>query len=160
MPARPSARASGGSASAAAARRGARTGVPKRLRVMISSRVDDAVPGAPTRRMSELRRAIKDALERATLLGWAPFEVWINEDEPAQPGDRDAFQHCLEQAARADVVLALVNGDAGWAVEDGGVGICHAELKRALDAAPGKVRIVGLGFDRELVADEVLTKVI
>ena len=36
-------------------------------------------------------------------------------------------------------MLALINGNAGWAVDGDGVGICHAELKRALDASPGKV---------------------
>jgi hypothetical protein len=126
------------------ARPAARTGVPKRLRVMISSRCNDPVPGHPARCLSDLRRTIKDDLERASLLGWAPFEVWINEDEPAQPGDRDAFQHCVDQAARAEVVLALVNGDAGWSAERDGIGICHAELKRALDVAPARVRVVEL----------------
>jgi hypothetical protein len=109
--------------------------------------------------MTDLRRAIKDELQAAALLGWKPFEVWINEDEPPQEGDRDAVQHCLDQAARADVVLALVNGDSGWSVEQEGIGICHAEMKRALDVAPAKVRVVELpravdpkGRDREFQA--------
>jgi hypothetical protein len=111
---------------------------------MLSSRVDDPVPGAPGRRMADLRRAIKDDLEAAQLLGWKPFEVLINEDEPPREGDRDAVQHCLDEAASADVVVALVNGNAGWSVEPRGVGICHLELKHALDVAPAKVRVIQL----------------
>jgi hypothetical protein len=111
---------------------------------MVSSRCSDPVPAASggTVPMSELRRRIKDALQAATFLGWAPFEVWINEDEPPAEGTRDAWDHCLDQAARADVLVALVNGDAGWSAGDEGVGICHAELQRALDSAPAKVRVV------------------
>lgn len=121
----------------------ARAGVLRRIRVMISSRCNDPVPGEARRTLTDLRRAIKADLEAAALLGRQPFEVWINEDEPAQEGDRDAFQHCMAQAARADLVIALVNGRAGWAVEDG-VGICHAELKRALDVAPARARVLDL----------------
>lgn len=122
----------------------ARMGVPRKLRLMISSRCNDPVPTAAggTEPLSELRRRIRDELQAAELLGWAPFEVWINEDEPAQEGSRDAWDHCLAQAAQADVVVALLNGNAGWSASAEDVGICHAELQRAHAAAPAKVRVV------------------
>jgi hypothetical protein len=109
---------------------------------MISSRCNDPVPrrGGGTEPLSALRQRIKDELERAAFLDWVPFEVWINEDEPPPEGTRDAWDRCLEEAARADVVIALVNGNAGWSAGDEGVGICHAELQRALESAPAKVR--------------------
>ena len=111
---------------------------------MISSRCNDPVPvkAGGTEPLSELRRRLKDELQAATLLGWAPIEVRINEDEPPAEGTRDAWDHCLDQAAEADVVVALVDGNAGWAAGDEDVGICHAELQRALASAPAKVRVV------------------
>jgi hypothetical protein len=121
-----------------------RAGVPRRLKLMISSRCDDPVPkaGGGVEPLSELRKRIKDELQREDFLGWTPFEVWINEDEPAPEGSRDAWDRCMEQASGADVVIALVNGNAGWSVADDDVGICHAELLRAYESAPAKVRIV------------------
>jgi hypothetical protein len=44
----------------------------------------------------------------------------------------------------ADVVLGLYNGNAGWTGSTSGVGICHGELKRALDTALAKVRLIQL----------------
>lgn len=123
-----------------------RTGIPRKLRIMISSRCNDPVPreDGGTEPLSALRKRIKDELQAAALLGWAPFEVWINEDEPAPEGSRDAWDHCLEQAAEADVVVALVNGNAGWSADEEDVGICHAELQRAHASAPAKLRVVRL----------------
>jgi hypothetical protein len=121
-----------------------RAGVPRKLRLMISSRCNDPVPkaGGGTEPLSELRKRIKDELHRASFLGWIPYEVWINEDEPPPEGTRDAWDHCLDQAAQADVVVGLVNGNAGWSADEQDIGICHAELQRALESAPAKVRIV------------------
>jgi hypothetical protein len=46
----------------------------------------------------------------------------------------------------------LYNGNAGWSKTSGGIGICHGELKRALDTAPGKVRLIRLGSDADVKA--------
>jgi hypothetical protein len=121
-----------------------RAGVSRRLRVMLSSRSSDAVPtpAGGTMLLADLRARMKDALQELEVGGWHPFEVWINEDEPPQEGSRDAWDHCLDQASRADLVIALVNGNAGWSADEAGEGICHAELKRAFDSAPAKVRAV------------------
>ena len=127
-----------------------RHGTYETLRVMISSRCDDPVPGSPERSMTELRQAIKDALQAVRLLDWSPFKVIINEDEPARDARLNATELCLEEARRADVLLALVNGRAGWAAESGDVGICHLELKGAYDAAPRRIRVVDLGRAHDL----------
>ena len=54
-----------------------------------------------------------------------------------------------EKARRADVVIALYNGQAGWLGTDSpvkaGVGVCHAELLEALNKSPDKVR--GMKFN-------------
>ena len=43
-----------------------------------------------------------------------------------------------------DILVALSNGNAGWAKDGGEIGICHAELLTGLSQAPGKVRLIAL----------------
>jgi len=55
----------------------------------------------------------------------------------------DIEQLCIEFVDRADIVLVLYNGSAGWASQRL-EGICETELRVALDRAPYKVRIIRL----------------
>ena len=76
------------------------------------------------------------------------FEVWIHEDEDVLPGDQTSWDHCMSRARKADLMLVLYNGNAGWSgtssrISDH-VGICHAEFDEAFDRCPGKVRSVQL----------------
>lgn len=41
-------------------------------------------------------------------------------------------------------MLVLYNGNAGWAKEDGDIGICHAELATALATSAAKVQLIEL----------------
>jgi hypothetical protein len=50
----------------------------------------------------------------------------------------------LREIDDADIVLVIYNGNAGWTVLPTGIGICHAELERALAQAPAKVRLIAL----------------
>ena len=68
------------------------------------------------------------------------FEPWIN--EPAAAATRDIWDECMAQVQKADILIAIYSGDAGWAKEGGEIGICHAELDKALNSARGKVRIL------------------
>jgi len=43
-----------------------------------------------------------------------------------------------------DLLIALYNGNAGYAGENGSIGICHAELSRGLNIFPGKVRVIDI----------------
>jgi hypothetical protein len=79
------------------------------------------------------------------------FQVWINEDAPPALGD-DGWDACMKQVDDADVVLVLYNGNAGWTGSSSGVGICHGELKRALDTALAKVRLIQLGSEDDVKA--------
>lgn len=119
-----------------------RTTQPRKLRVMISSQCKRAFPAdGPT--LTETRRALKDRIESIELLGDKIFEVWINEDAPPGAG-QDSWDTCLEQVRQSDIVLVLKADEAGWALRDGEVGICHAELMTAINSAPGKVRVIVL----------------
>lgn len=70
---------------------------PSRIRVMISSRCNDAIEldgvGAT---LSDVRTKLKEEFEGIELLGSQIFDVWINEDAPPAEGDEDSWEHCLK----------------------------------------------------------------
>jgi predicted butyrate kinase (DUF1464 family) len=107
-----------------------RTTTTKKIIVMISSRCADSVVfDGKEQKLSDLRKKLKDELEEETLLGPTQkvFQVWMNEDEGAEGGASTIWDNCMKQVRAADIILVLYNGQSGWA-EQGGVGICHAEL--------------------------------
>lgn len=113
---------------------------------MISSRCDDRFPaGAAGRSLSEIRKELKTEIEGLDVFGKKVFEVWINEETPPQGGTWDSWDVCLQAVKDCDILVALSNGNAGWAKDGGSIGICHAELMTALSQAPGKVRLIALG---------------
>lgn len=119
----------------------------RKIKVMISSRCNDDFPaksGVGSRKLSEIRKELKRDIEAEKLFGKEAFEVWINEDEPPEPGRQDSWDLCIEQAREADLMLVLYNGNAGWALSSGNIGICHAEMMTAFSESPGKVSIVSL----------------
>ena len=116
-----------------------------KLRVMISSRCNDRFPQKSGRVLSDIRKDLKKEIEALKVFGEPIFEVWINEDTPPQGGTWDSWDVCLQAVDDCDVLIALSNGNAGWAENGGDIGICHAELSRGLSRAPGKVRLICLG---------------
>ena len=116
----------------------------RKIRVMISSRCNDSFPagGAP---LSDLRRTLKREIEAEVVLGRPMFEVWINEDAPPADTSGDSLDVCLREVDKADLLIVLSNGNAGWAPSPADDGICHAELARGVGTAAGKVRLVSLG---------------
>src|SRR5207248_1526723 len=63
------------------------------VRVMLSSRVTDPIElGGRVATLSDVRRAIKAAIEAERLFGEQPFELWINEDAPAAEGSADSWE--------------------------------------------------------------------
>lgn len=118
----------------------------ERIRVMLSSRVDDpgsSLPDGTT--MRELREHLVSRITGVEFPGSDErlFDVFVNEGEAALAGDGDVEQHCREQIRTADIVLVLYNGSAGWASQ-GLEGICQIELRAAMETAPHKVRIIRL----------------
>lgn len=118
----------------------------RKLRIMISSRCDDRFPaiGEGQITLTAIRRQLKHDIETAEIFGKAIFEVWINEDEPPEPGSQDSWDLCIEQAREADLLLVLYNGNAGWSLNKGDIGICHAEMMTAFSESPGKVSVLSL----------------
>ncbi|MCC6366147.1 MAG: hypothetical protein IT165_21730 [Bryobacterales bacterium] len=111
---------------------------------MISSRNNQKFPykGNGNATLSEIRADLAAQIEEQRLFGEQLFEVWINEPAPAREGSEDLWEACLDEVRKAELVIALYNGDAGWAKASGEIGICHAELKEALNTAPAKVRVL------------------
>lgn len=110
------------------------------VQIMISSRVDTRV-GNTT--LSAIRKRIKNTLQSVTWWGRRPYDVWICEDE-TQDNAYSTIEECRRLLREHDIILALYNGDAGWAAHDAGVGICHLEMSEAFNIAPARLRVVGL----------------
>jgi hypothetical protein len=128
--------------------------VADRIRVMLSSRVDDpgsSLPDGTT--MRRLRQHLEDQINVVDLPGAEErlFDVFVNEGAGALAGDGDVERHCREQVRKADIILVLYNGSAGWASQ-GLEGICQIELRAAMDSAPHKVRIIRLPLTRKPTA--------
>jgi hypothetical protein len=118
---------------------------PSKLSVMISSRCEDKFPSASSLRpLSEMRKDLKKEIEELQIFGQEFFEVWINEETPPQGGTWNSRDVCIGAAKDCDIFISLFSGNAGWAKDEGTIGICHAELMEALSTAPGKVRLVEL----------------
>ena len=118
----------------------------RKLTVMISSRCNDPFPnGDDEKSLSDIRKKLKKEILSQKLMGKEVFEVWINEDAPAEEGNEDSWDKCLAEVKDADILLVLSNGNAGWPGETGTIGICHAELFTGLNHAPSKVRLISLG---------------
>jgi hypothetical protein len=110
-----------------------------KIRIMISSRCNDPFPIGTKNTLSDIRRELKRDIEATEVFGKKLFEVWINEETPPKGGTWDSWDVCLQAVADCDILLVISNGNAGWANDAGGIGICHAELMTGLSAAPGKV---------------------
>jgi hypothetical protein len=118
------------------------------LTLMLSSRCRDTFLWEGKQRpLSDLRRAIKEAVEKIEFEGKKLFEVWIHEDETGG----HSWDRCMSSARSCDIFLALYNGNAGWDGSHGTterlgdhVGICHAEMDEAFHKSPDKVRCIRL----------------
>jgi hypothetical protein len=114
---------------------------------MVSSRCNDAFPQgvANSSTLTEIRKALKKQIEAVEIFGKNSFEVWINEETAPKGATWDSWDVCIEAVKDCDILLVLSNGNAGWAKNEGDIGICHAELMTGLSQAPGKVWLISLG---------------
>jgi len=123
---------------------------PRKINVMISSRVQSRFRDANTRKQVTLgaaRAALKAALEAELLFGQPLFEVWLSDDPEDQSSGRTepALEGSLKQVRAADIVLVLYNGEAGWAFPNHTRGICHLEFLEAWNKERPKLGIVRIG---------------
>jgi hypothetical protein len=113
-----------------------------KIKVMISSRCNDPFPAGELTTLTDVRRELKREIEAVEIFGKKIFEVWINEEAPPKGGTWDSWDVCLEAVADCDILLVISNGNAGWVMGPGEIGICHAELMAGLSRSPGKVSLI------------------
>jgi hypothetical protein len=117
----------------------------RKVRLMISSRCNSMVRDGDGRiSMTEVRQRLQHNLTVEKLCGELLFEVWISDNAPDQSqGDLEtAWDKSLEEVRKADIVLALYTGEAGWAPKAGELGVCHAEFQEAWNNGPARLKVV------------------
>ena len=113
------------------------------LIVMISSKNEEEFPSGGVK-LSEIRKELKQELEDLEVFGKKLIKVWINEDQPAQSGDKDSWDVCMQAAVDSHILIVLYGGIAGWTSANSNIGICHAELREGYEHAPAKVHLIKL----------------
>jgi len=117
---------------------------------MVSSRNNSDFHNRP---LTEIRAELKDLIESERLFDKDMFEVWINETEFPQSFDTTIWNACLEQVRKADIIIVLYNGEAGWLRPKDSIGICHAEVLEAANVARGKVWSITLENETKETVD-------
>ncbi|MDD4653219.1 MAG: hypothetical protein PHQ34_13450 [Methanothrix sp.] len=118
----------------------------KKINVMISSRsITEILYNGEKSNLSKVRIALKKEIEAERLFDEKElFEVSIHEDAPAPGADTDVWEASRKEVKKSHIVIVLFTGEAGSAESDDAIGICHAELKAAMDTMPDKVRMIKL----------------
>lgn len=115
------------------------------IRVMISSRCMDTVPteDGASKPLTDVRKAIKQRLEAERLCGEQVFRVDITPEHPQAGADESFWEASIEAVRRADIVIVLYNGDAGFQHPQGG-GICEAEFNEAISSGASRTHVIVL----------------
>ena len=119
---------------------------PDKIGVMISSRCSGDIVREDDTTVTYkcLRGLLKKEIEDEKLFGKDVFQVWISEDAPAEDGSSNSWDTCLRFIDDADIILVLYNGHSGGVASHSSMGICHAELARAMSSGRGRVRLIKL----------------
>ncbi len=123
-----------------------------KLKLMISSRCKVKFPigGGSGVVLTEVRKQIKKEIEAEKFFGKPLVNVWINEEE-TEAGSLTLWEACIKQASDCDIFVSLLDGEAGWQKDNTGIGICQAEFETAYANSPGKVRVISLVGDIEIL---------
>lgn len=128
-----------------------------RIRIMISSRAESRVFSGEVRvRLTDLRKRLQKSLHSvrwsnaqarnidAISSSQQLFEVWIHENDQGNSSERNTFEMSLDEIRKADIVVVLYNGEAGWKLDEKGIGICHAEFQEAISRRGNVVYLIEL----------------
>jgi len=111
----------------------------KYISIMISSRNNSKFV---KKTLSEIRKKLKEEIEKEKLFDKEIFKVWINEEEVSS---NETWDECIKQAKENDIVIVLYNGEAGWVRNDKDkIGICHAEMLAAIESSSEKVYVIDI----------------
>lgn len=110
------------------------------IKIFLSSKVNPVFEGLDRLdyTLGDLRKFIKKEFEGEKFLGQKLIQVVMNEEGFEATFDKDAFDSCLENIKKCDLVVVLFNGDAGWAPDKdiNANGICHEEYLQAANDHP------------------------
>ena len=118
------------------------------INVMISSKNSSKFA---KKSLTDVRRELKNDIQKMKLFNEPIFSVMINEDMPAENISKSIWQRCIDLAEECNIMLVLYNGDSGWTLPDGQIGICHDELIKGIKVDSQKVFIINIG---EIELDE------
>ncbi|KLT63923.1 hypothetical protein [Pedobacter sp. BMA] len=114
-------------------------------KVFISSRNNDTLKfdTDPKSNLTALRLYLKEELEKEFFFGKDFLEISINE-KFATDATNDSYNQCLKEIEEADHTIVLLSGSAGWAPPAVDIGICHAEMARAIELSQKQLSILNL----------------
>lgn len=122
----------------------------EQIKIMISSQCEAEFAG---QKLTEIRNKLKNLLEEQKILDKTIFKIWINEPAPAESAKQDWWDTCLKQVDDCDILIVLYNGHSGSPMNNGGLGICHAEYNQGVSNSPGKVYLIQLSHNNENFTD-------
>jgi hypothetical protein len=120
----------------------------KKIKIFLSSKVTPVFENidVPDYTLEKLRKFIKSEFESLEFLGEKIFSIITNEEGFESSFTIDAFDTCIENIKKCDLIIILYNGDAGWA-PDGDVnanGICHEEFIMAVQDLPSVTKGINI----------------
>lgn len=107
-----------------------------KLKIFLSSRVNSVSNSGQLDRsftLGEMRKFLRDELEKETLLDEQVWDVVINETDFNSPIATNAFDNCMNKMRESNVIIILYNGEAGWGITEESNGICHEEFLIAVN---------------------------
>jgi hypothetical protein len=116
-----------------------------KLKIFISSRVNSSFKGLDTNyTLTELRKYLREELEKETFLGENIFQIVINEESFHGDLSKDAFDNCMNTMRSCNIIIILYNGEAGWGISNSANGICHEEFLVAMNEFSGMTYAMSL----------------
>lgn len=114
----------------------------KYINIMISSKNNSKFS---RKHLTDVRRKLKKYIEESYIFKEQIFTVTINEDLPAENISKTTWERCIDLVNECNILLVLYNGDSGWTIDDGQIGICHEELSQGIRMDAQKVIIINIG---------------
>lgn len=96
--------------------------------------------------LEKLRKFIKTEFESIKFLDEKIFSIVTNEEGFESSFTSDAFDTCIKNIKKCDLIIILYNGDAGWAPKNDKIvnGICHEEFITAVQDLPSMTKGINI----------------
>jgi hypothetical protein len=119
-----------------------------KIKIFLSSKVTSVFENidVPDYTLEKLRKFIKSEFEGIEFLGEKIFSIVTNEEGFESSFTGDAFDTCIKNIKKCDLIIILYNGDAGWAPDgdEKANGICHEEFITAVQDLPSVTKGINI----------------